>query len=266
MDRRKFLASSVAAVAASTTLHTSQAQVQESSAPAEREYYDLRAYHVRGGPQKMLADSYFRDALIPALNRQGIKPVGAFNTSIGEGGSSSMYLLLPSTKAETLLGVEARLAADAEYQKAGAAFINAPAREPGFMSVESTLIYAFQAFPKLTTMPTDAPRLFEMRTYESPTLQDHYRKIEQMNTGEGPIFKKAGFQIIFMGDRVIGSRIPSLTYMIGFATLADRDKAWSTFFGSPEWKTLSADPRYSFEPLVSNIDNTILAPTAYSQI
>ena len=34
----------------------------------------------------------------------------------------------------------------------------------------------------------------------------------------------------------------------------------------PEWKKLSADPRYSFEAIVSNIDNLVLSPLPYSQI
>ena len=266
MDRRKFLASSLAASGAAVAASTSLlAAPQEPSAPAEREYYELRRYHILGGPQKQLADSYFRDALIPAANRAGIKPVGVFNTSIGDAGAESCYVLLPAAKAETLVTLEAHLADDAEYQKAGAAFLNAPARDPGFDRVDSALLYAFAAQPKLVAPPT-GPRMFEIRTYESTTPQDHIRKVEQMNSGEVAIFKKAGLMPVFMGDRLIGDRLPCLTYMITFATLADREKGWAAFFGSPEWKTLSSDPRYSFEPLVSNVDNAILSPAPYSQI
>ena len=270
MDRRKFLASGLAAsgamAAASTSLPTSLlAAQQEPSAPAEREYYELRRYHIVNGPQKALADSYFRDALIPAANRAGIKPVGVFNTSIGDSGADSCYVLLPATKAETLVTLEAHLADDAEYQKAGSAFLNAPARDPGFERVDSALLQAFATYPKLVVPPT-GPRLFEIRTYESTTPQDHIRKVEQMNSGEAAIFKKAGLIPVFMADRLIGDRIPCLTYMITFATLADREKNWAAFFGAPEWKALSSDPRYSFEPLVSSVDNAILSPAPYSQI
>lgn len=261
MDRRKFLGSALASGAlASTSLRAAQ---ESSSAP--REYYELRRYQILSGPMKQLADSYFRDALVPALNRLDIKPVGVFNTSIGAQGPSC-YVLMPAAKSETLVTAEARLLDDAEYQKAATPYLNAPARDPGAVRMESSLLYAFQALPKLTPPPTTGARFFEMRTYESTTIQDHIRKVEMMNSGELAIFTKSNFWPIFMGDRLIGPRQPSLTYMIGFPSLADRDKNWATFFGSLEWKALSSNARYSFEPLVSNIDNEILAPASYSQI
>jgi hypothetical protein len=269
MNRRKFLGSAVVSgAAAASTLSFSAARAgQESPAPAApgREYYELRRYHILAGPQKTLADAYFRDALIPALNRIGVKPVGAFNVYIGNEGTASCYLLLPAAKVETLATIEEHLADDAEYQKAGAAFLNAPARDPGFVRVESSLLRAFDAVPHVVVPPA-GPRLFEMRTYESTTPHDHVRKVEMMNAGELGIFKKAGLSAVFMGDRLIGPCMPSLTYMLSFATLADREKGWEVFFGAPEWKALTANPRYAFEPLVSNNDNEILSPTAYSQI
>jgi hypothetical protein len=262
MDRRKFLASTVvSAVGASASV----SMAQTPSAPSAREYYELRRYHVLSGPQRTLADSYFRDALVPALNRLNIKPVGVFNTSIGAEGPSC-YVLMPAANAEILLTAEAHLADDAEYQKAAAPFLNAPARDPGFVRMESSLLYALEALPKMTPPPTTGPRFFELRTYESTTDQDHKRKVEMVNVGELPIFKKASFWPIFMGDTIIGGRQPNLTYMIGFPTLADRDKNWAAFFGSDEWKALSGNQRYAFEPLVANVDNEILAPAAYSQI
>jgi hypothetical protein len=264
MHRRKFLASTVASAAAVASGPLRVAR--QTQALAEREYYELRRYHILNGPQKTLADAYFRDALIPALNRLAIRPVGAFNTSIGEEGAASLYLLIPAGSAETIVTLESKLGDDAEYQKAGAPFLNSPAREPGFVRMESSLLRAFESLPKLTPPPTTGTRFFEIRTYESTTQQDHIRKVEMMNSGEVAIFLKSNFWPIFMGDRLIGERQPSLTYMIGFPTLADRDKNWATFFGSAEWKALSGNPRYSFEPIVSNIDNEILSPAAYSQI
>jgi hypothetical protein len=54
--------------------------------------------------------------------------------------------------------------------------------------------------------------------------------------------------------------------MIGFTNLAERDKDWDAFRSAPETKTLFAKPQYTFEDLVSNVDNSVLAPAAYSQI
>jgi hypothetical protein len=65
MDRRKFLATSLASAAvAAAPLGYAQAS-QEAGAEAGREYYELRRYHLLT-PQRKLADDYFRGALVPA--------------------------------------------------------------------------------------------------------------------------------------------------------------------------------------------------------
>lgn len=265
MQRRDFLTSSLVSGAAATAAAAGLFGQTPSADGANRQYYELRRYHLLSGPQQRLASAYFKDALIPALNRLGIGPVGVFSVSIGAGGPST-YVLMPAAKAETLLTAEYRLVDDAVYQKAAAAFLNAPMPQPGFVRLESAMLYALEALPKLTPPPTQGTRLFELRSYESSTDQDHRRKVEMVNVGELPIFKKSGFWPIFMGDTLIGRRQPNLTYMIGFPSLADRDAYWATFFGSPEWKALTANPRYNFETLVANVDNAILTPAAYSQV
>jgi NIPSNAP len=265
IERRSFLASALAASAASV-LPGGYIQAQETGGKA-REFYQLRRYGLTNGPQRRLCDDFLRDALVPALNRLSISPVGVFTLTIGPE-TPSYYVLMPCASVETLSLVEFRLAQDAEYLKAGAAFLNAPAKEPSFARMESWLLQAFENMPKLT-LPTasasHSPRVFELRTYESPSDQDHKLKVDMMQS-EGGIFAKAGFWPVFYGDTLIGSRLPSLTYMLSYESVAERDKKWAAFGSSPEWKSLSGQPKYAFEDLVSNITNLILTPTAYSQI
>lgn len=269
MQRRRFLTSSLtaSALAAAPTGYLQSAPQAASDAKA-REFYQLRRYHLSSGPQRKLCDDFFRDALVPALNRLTITPVGVFDLSIGPE-TPSIYVLMPSLSLDTLVNVEARLAQDAAYLKAGAPFLNAPATAPAFTRMESSLLQAFERTPRLKLPPataTNGPRVFELRTYESPSDQDHKRKVEMMDMSEGEIFDKAGFFQVFYGDTLVGSRLPNLTYMISSESMADRDKKWAAFRNSPEWKSLSAQPRYAFEAIVSNITNVILTPTAYSQI
>jgi len=47
------------------------------------EYYQLRTYTLRTGPQTALCQGYFERALIPALNRLSMGPVGAFKLDVG---------------------------------------------------------------------------------------------------------------------------------------------------------------------------------------
>jgi hypothetical protein len=60
--------------------------------------------------------------------------------------------------------------------------------------------------------------------------------------------------------------MPSLTYMLSLASLEELNARWDAFRNDPGWKKLSTDPKYSFDPIVSNITNLILSPLAASQI
>ena len=51
---------------------------------SKREFYQLRRYNLMSGPQVELTEHYFADALIPALGRMGMGPVGAFRLDIGQ--------------------------------------------------------------------------------------------------------------------------------------------------------------------------------------
>lgn len=267
MERREFLASSLAAVATGATAGSSLAS-QQSPTTGAREYYQLRRYELRTGPQKKLTDDFLSKALLPGLNRLGLSPVGVFNITIGIGGPS-MYVLIPAADAESLLSCDERLNRDAEYEGAAADFLNAPAKEPAFTRFETSLMVALEGAPKLTLPAASAsrsPRVFELRTYESSTDLDHRRKVEQVNKGEVPIFNKAGFWPVFFGDTLIGERMPNLTYMVGYENLAARDKLWGAFMSAPETRALFSDPRYAFEGIVSNVNNQMLTPAPYSQI
>ncbi|MGO8734928.1 MAG: NIPSNAP family protein [Terriglobia bacterium] len=269
MQRRSFLASSIAASALAVNASPHHLLGSPGAAAGEsREYYELRRYHLRRGPQVKLVHDFFREALVPALNRLGISPVGVFEVEIGPE-SPGVYVLIPSVSLEILLSLESRLYRDADYLKAGAAFLNAPAEQPAYVRMESSLMVAFEGMPRLRVLQATGEhrsRMFELRTYESPSDQDHVRKVEMFNSGEFDVFEKAGFWQIFYGDTLIGSRLPNLTYMLGFEDLADRTTKWNAFRSAPEWKKLSTSPRYAFEEIVSNITNIVLSPAPFSQI
>jgi hypothetical protein len=260
MQRRRFLTSSLAASALTLSKGT--------AADAAREYYELRCYRLQSGPQQKLTNKYLAEALIPALSRLGMKTVGAFDLYLGPE-TPSLYVLIPANSLEALVTAELRLAQDEEYLKAGEDFLRAPAKEPAYLRIESSLLIAFEGYPKLTVPPVTAqhgPRVFQLRTYESPTNSDHRRKVEMFHNGEFAIFEKAGFWQVFYGDTLIGHRLPNLTYMLSFPDLSELDAKWKAFQTDPDWKKLSSSPKFNYEAIVSSISNLILRPTSYSQI
>jgi hypothetical protein len=269
MKRRGFLVSSLAASALAGATPSVEATIA-AAVPAEagREYYELRKYSLRRGPQQQKINDYFRDANIPALNRLGIKPVGVFNVTIGPG-NPTLYVLAPHSSLESAVTMHDRLAADPEYLQAGAAFINATPTEPAYVRVESFLLGAFAGMPKLELPPgavEKKPRIFELRTYESHSKKANRTKIEMFNTAEIAIFRRAGLRPVFFGETVVGTGMPSLTYMLAFADMEERTRCWAAFGADPEWKKLSTTPGYTDPEIVSNITNVILSPTPYSQI
>jgi hypothetical protein len=264
MQRRQFLAASLA----TSAMALAREGAAEAPTASPREYYQIRRYQMRSGPQTALTESYFADALIPALSRMGMGPIGAFQADIGTE-TPATYVLIPSGSVEALAQLSLRLAEDPVFAKAAEPFWNAPASAPPFERVETSLLLAFEGWPKLTPPPataTKSKRIFQMRTYESPSERDHVRKVEMFNSGEFACFQRAGFHPVFFGDTLIGSRMPCLTYMLSMSSLDELNARWDAFRSDPGWVKLKADPRYAFEPIVSNITNLILSPLAASQI
>ena len=269
MQRRRFLTSSLAASVTATLTSGARASTEQPGSASEgREYYELRRYRMESGPQQKLTNTFVAEALIPGLNRLGLKPVGAFNLDIGPE-TPCLFVLIPSSSLETLVTTEFRLAQDQEYLRTGEGFLNAPATQPAYVRTESSLMIAFEGHPKLTVPPVTAQhgsRVFQLRTYESPSNQDHRRKVEMFHSGEFGAFERAGFWQIFYGDTLIGPRLPNLTYMLSFPDLSELNAKWKAFGSDPEWKKLISSPKFNYEAIVSNITNLILTPASYSQI
>ena len=264
MQRRQFLAASLATSALALTR---EAKAQASTNHA-REFYQIRKYKLENGPQTKLVGSYFADALIPALGRMGMGPIGAFSLTMGPE-TPTYYLLIPGSSAEALITVDLHLNEDADFQKAAEPFWSAPSTSPSFQRVESSLLIAFEGWPKITpptAAATKGKRIYQMRTYESPSYRDHVRKVEMFHKGEFDYFASSGLHSVFYGDMLVGPRMPCLTYMLSMDVLEDLNAHWDAFSNNPGWKKLSADPRYAFEPTVSNIDNLILSPLPSSQV
>ena len=260
MDRRNFLAA--AAVASVSPLSRLEALGQ----PAPRQFFELRRYHLLPGAKQRAFTAFVGSVAIPAMNRAGVGRVGAFTVVYGENAPSLLLLLVHPTL-DSVVTLRERLASDAAYTSAGAAILDAPLSDPAFVRAESTVLRAFNAMPTLEPSAgagTTTPRIFELRTYESHSERAALNKLAMFNAGEVPIFRKTGLTPVFFGETVIGSKMPSLSYMCTFADMASRDAAWAAFSKDPDWKTLSGDAQYREN--VSAISDIILRPTPFSQI
>lgn len=265
MKRREFVKSALvtAGVASSRAAFGAEPAEQPEAKP-QQEFYQLRKYTLRNGPQTALTQGYFEHALIPALNRLQMAPIGAFKLDIGPE-TPTYYVLIPSKSAETLVTIDARLASDAEYVKAASGFRDAPASAPAYLRAERTILAAFAGWPKLVA-PKPEKRIFQLRTYESASQAAHIRKVQMFNEAEIGIFLRAGLKPVFFGDTLVGTHMPCLTYMLSFADTAELAERWKAFSSDPEWKELSRKPGNTDAEIVCNISNLYLSPLSCSQI
>jgi NIPSNAP len=239
LERREFVKSALVTAGMASGTAFGAESAGKALPEARQEFYQLRTYTLRTGPQLALAQGYFE------------KP--------------TYFVLIPATSAEALVTLDARLGKDTEYVKAASGFRDAPASAPAFMRAERTLLSAFAGWPKVVT-PKKEKRIFQLRTYESPSQVAHARKVQMFNEAEIGIFTRAGLTPVFFGDTLIGARMPSLTYMLTFADTAELTEKWKAFSADPAWKELSHRPGNTDAEIVSNISNLYLSPLSCSQI
>ena len=281
MERREFLAKScvagLASLAGAAAVANGQRRpneteaqyrtrlAQERAAGPMREYYELRRYEIETEEQKTGFDKFASEAAIPALNRLDIKPVGVFYPAEG---LSPIYVLLPHRSLASCATLTRRLSQDQEFLDQGTAFIDAPAPAPAYRSMEVQLMVAFEGMPKLET-PVQAPgRVLQLRTYESPSEKAGLKKIEMFNTAEIAIFRKVGLHPVFFGQTLAGTKMPNLTYMLGFKDMEESKANWKQFGADPDWQKLRAMPEYMDKEIIrkNGITNLYLKPASYSQI
>ncbi len=227
------------------------------------EYFELRRYEIETEAQKAAFDAFAQEAAIPALNRAGIEPVGVFYSWEG---LSPIYVLLRHKSLPSFVTLTQRLSEDEQFLQAGADFLNAPASKPAYKRMEVQFMAAFEGMPHLET-PIDAPgRVFQLRTYESPSVKTGLKKIEMFNTAEIDIFRKTGLNPVFFGQTLAGEKMPNLTYMLVFNSMDERQANWKRFGGDPDWQALRAMPEYADKEILCGITNLYLKPADYSQI
>ena len=272
IERRTFLTSvlgssvfaSVAGVAGSSGGGGGQPVAQSSP-----EFYVWRQYVLKNGVQPRRLADFLQTAAIPALNRLGHKPVGAFEVVAGVQ-TPAVFLLTPCSTLDSLASLDAELDADGEYMRAGAPFLDTPATDSPYARQEVSLLAAFAKVPRLevpAATATKGPRLFELRTYENPSEKAQRAKIRMFaEMGEIEIFRRVGLTPVFFSRTLVGPHMPSITYMLVHENMAGREKSWDAFRNDPEWKKLAATPSYSDAEIVSNITTVFLRPAGYSQI
>ena len=104
--------------------------------------------------------------------------------------------------------------------------------------------------------------IYELRTYHCapgrlPALNDRFQSITLK------FWEKYGIRQVGFWTTLIGPSNQTLTYMLQWESLAERETKWNAFAADPEWLLKRAETEAK-AIIVERIENYILAPTAYS--
>lgn len=233
----------------------------------EREFYRITVYHFNNPAQELTLDSYFQNALLPALHKQGIKTVGVLKSWANDTAADKLvYVIMPLNSLDLIERIEGRLKADNNYLTLAADYLNADYKNPAYTRKEVIITKAFPLAPKIQLPDLKSPkrnRVYELRSYEGATEQKFENKVKMFNDGdEIGIFKRLNFNAVFYSEVIAGSKMPNLMYMTSFENREDRDAHWKSFGNDSAWKKLSALPQYQNN--VSHIDISFLYAAEYS--
>lgn len=241
--------------------------ISSSKKAAQEQYYEIKIYSVPQPGQEESVDKYLADALIPALHRNGITNVGAFKPIEADtvAFGKFVYVFIPFETGEKYVGMEAVLENDAVYQEAAKGFNAAPYNNPPFARYESIFLKAFKGMPQMKVPSFSTPageRIYELRSYESPTEEKAAKKRDMFNDGEIALFEKLGFNTVFCGQVLAGSHMPNLMYLTTFQDMKIHDEKWAGFSKHPDW--IKMRDLEIYKNTVTKNERVLLHPTAYS--
>jgi hypothetical protein len=260
MKRRNFLRSAMLGTAG-TAVSTSVFGSGRASS-SHKQFYELRDYELVRLERQEFLDQYFRYALIPALNRAGVKHVGVFR-ELKARYPARMLLLIPYDSGKDFFKVKEELAENAIFQEASKKYNAISVGDYVYSRYTTYLLEAFSGFPEIK-IPSGEPGIFELRNYQSYSEDAGRRKIEMFNREELALFNEVGLSPLFFGKILAGDTMPSLTYMLSFNNMEEREALWKKFGESEGWKQMKDKPEYA--NTVSEIVNRFYEPLSYSQI
>lgn len=233
----------------------------------QKEYYQLKTYTVKNEAQEQAVDTYLEKAFLPALKRYGIETVGVFklhNEKFIK--ADKIQVLIPFTSLIQFEALEDYLLRDKTHVFAGKAYLEAAYNTAPYERINSVLMRAFVDMPRMKPTTVEglrASRVYELRSYESPTEATYANKVHMFNAGgEVALFDSLGFNAVFYGEVISGDAMPNLMYMTTFSNMDKRDELWKAFFSSDKWTALIADEYYKNN--MKKADIMLLYPTAYS--
>ena len=106
--------------------------------------------------------------------------------------------------------------------------------------------------------------IYELRIYHClpgrlPKLLDRFKN-HTLRIWEKHGIRQAGFWTTLIGESNM-----TLTYMLAWNSLAEREQKWTAFVSDPEWAAAKGESEKDGQ-IVANIVSSLLEPTAFSSV
>jgi len=254
LNRRQFFGAIPAAVPMAAS-----AQSQ-----GKTKFYVLERFFLENGSQPARLAGFFSKWLLPTMAKYHHGPVIVME-ALAAPHIPQVVLIMGVESFEQMWSVSTSLFADKEFN---AAFDQWEAVEPAYLSQESQLLQATDYSPEIVApaKASETPRIFELRTYHSPTARQWKLLHERFAGPEIKIFHRTGIHPLFYSSTVFGPNRPNLTYLIPFDNLAAREKAWTAFGSDPEWVKVRAESIAKGGQISAISDISLYRAAAYSPL
>ena len=228
------------------------------------EFYEIRIYRVYDFDHQIQLESWMSQSLLPALGRQGISNVGVFRNH-GDPNDHSQFMVIPYGSLEQFSQLSGKLAADADFMNSSQGWFAQEMKQPVYKRVDSWITQAFDSIPKMEipAFKDDPNRIYELRLYESHTMDAARRKVKMFDDGETQLMRDTGLGPVFFGRTLAGPDSPNLIYIIGAESEQAHEEHWKAFRSSEGWKKMKVLPE--FADTVSKIQSWKLKPCEFSQ-
>jgi hypothetical protein len=220
---------------------------------------------LKSGTQPARINEFVSQALLPALNKVHAGPKICMEALVAPHMPQFAFVAGFRSTEEMMSVIEA-LWRQEEFRKAVEAWEAGP--EPPCEHNSASLLEAAEYSPEIAPLnpPPKTPRIFELRTYHSPTGRQLKALHERFAGPEIRIFHRCGIHPVFYTSTVFGANRPNLTYLIPFDDLAAREKAWAAFGADPEWAKVRKESIEKYGQITSVIQMSLFRATAYSPV
>jgi len=214
-----------------------------------RDYYLIQVYHCTTAKQIENIDAFLKNTFLPYLHKNGIEKVGVFapinNDTVSD---KKLYVWVPFKNIQKLDALDQKIEALDPMGNDPIIHLETADGSLPYTRIEKIITRAFKFQPQYVTKSTltkSSSRVYEYRSYESPTEAMHLKKVHMFNEGgEVTLFSQLNFNAIFYSKVIAGSRMPNLIYMTSFNSMEDRNAHWESFREAPVWKKISVAPEY----------------------